>query len=515
MVREMNMPYWETRAQMRGHILQAMHRRRGRDVFVVAIGSTDRLAEPVQTHGWRALFVQPVPALHERLAERFGDAPEVRLERAAIGLHDGMAEMLCVPGHPGTLLPVRNALASAACRDVVERHAERVRVPCLTLPSLFARNAVERVDVLHVDVEGHEWMVLRQLDFTRWRPAMVIVRWLWMTPDDRAAAEARLRDAGYEVTEQYDELVAIDPTTPSTDTGTTFVTAAYDLSPDDALGGRERGLRFYLASLRSLAKMRAPFVIYTWPRTVDEVRAVARDEGLPWEVVGFDLAQAPRYDAIQAIRLRKDYPSQPWRDRCHVLCLAKVPWLAAQARMNPFGSDRFYWVDAGLSYPGLFPHRFLDVRDRFECSLIGPETVTALNARPEMRLFGIRHALSRFGLLHNVPVSVLDDLEGQGRGRMHTHVVGGLFGGPRAALGAFADEYDEVLAALLAGDHLGTEENVLSVLYHRRPERYAIELFTTWYHEDSGSLRPPDDSDSFFRIFERFRAPLRSRALLR
>ena len=58
-----------------------------------------------------------------------------------------------------------------------------------------------------------------------------------MTPDDRAAAEARLRDAGYEVTEQYDELVAIDPTTPSTDTGTTFVTAAYDLSPDDALVG--------------------------------------------------------------------------------------------------------------------------------------------------------------------------------------------------------------------------------------------------------------------------------------
>ena len=92
---------------------------------------------------------------------------------------------------------------------------------------------------------------------------------------------------------------------------------------------------------------------------------------------------------------------------------------------------------------------------------------------------------------------------------MRTHVVGGLFGGSRAAIDDLAREYDEMLAALLAADHLGTEENVLSVLYHRRPELYSLEPFTTWYHEDSGRLRPGDDSDSFFRIFERL-APQRN-----
>ena len=289
----------------------------------------------------------------------------------------------------------------------------------------------------------------------------------------------------------------------------TFVTAVYDLDPDDALGGRARGIAYYLASLRSLAKMKAPCVIHTWPRAVDEVRRVARDEGLMWNVVGFDLSQAPRFETIQEMRLRKDYPSMRWRDRCHVLCLTKVHWLAEQARLNPFGSERFYWIDAGLSYPGLFPRRYLDAPDGFDCALFGPDTVRALDARPALLLLGIRDALDDSGMLHTVPVRALERLAGEERGPMRTHVVGGLFGGSRAAIDDLAREYDEVLAALLAADHLGTEENVLSVLYHRRPELYSLEPFTTWYHEDSGRLRPGDDSDSFFRIFERL-APQRS-----
>ena len=165
----------------------------------------------------------------------------------------------------------------------------------------------------------------------------------------------------------------------------TLVTAVYDLDPDDALGGRGHGIEYYLASLRSLAKMQAPFVVYTWPRSVDEIRRFASDQGLTWNVVGFDLARAPRFETIQEMRLRKGYPSRRWRDRCHVLCLSKVHWLAEQARLNPFGSERFYWIDAGLSYPGLFPTRYLDTPEGFDCALFGPDTLRALDARPARR----------------------------------------------------------------------------------------------------------------------------------
>jgi hypothetical protein len=289
----------------------------------------------------------------------------------------------------------------------------------------------------------------------------------------------------------------------------TLVTAVYDLDPDDALGGRGHGIEYYLASLRSLAKMQAPFAVYTWPRSVDEIRRFASDQGLTWNVVGFDLARAPRFETIQEMRLRKGYPSRRWRDRCHVLCLSKVHWLAEQARLNPFGSERFYWIDAGLSYPGLFPTRYVDTPEGFDCALFGPDTLRALDARPAMLLLGMRDALKGSGMLHTIPVQAMERLAGEERGPMRTHVVGGLFGGSRAATQDLAREYDEVLAALLAADHLGTEENVLSVLYHRRPERYSLESFTTWYHDDSGIQRPADDSDSFFRIFERL-APQRS-----
>ena len=107
----------------------------------------------------------------------------------------------------------------------------------------------------------------------------------------------------------------------------------------------------------------------------------------------------PHFETIQEMRLRKGYPSMRWRDRCHVLCLSKVHWLAEQGRLNPFGSERFYWIDAGLSYPGLFPRRYLDTPEGFDCALFGPDTLRALDARPAMLLLGMRDALDGSAML--------------------------------------------------------------------------------------------------------------------
>lgn len=62
-----------------------------------------------------------------------------------------------------------------------------VSVPGKTLDSIFAEHAIERVDFLTIDVEGHEWDVLQGFTISRWKPEIVIIERNTLLPDLRIA----------------------------------------------------------------------------------------------------------------------------------------------------------------------------------------------------------------------------------------------------------------------------------------------------------------------------------------
>jgi hypothetical protein len=172
-------------------------------------------------------------------------------------------------------------------------------------------------------------------------------------------------------------------------------------------------------------------------------------------VVGRDLADAPRHDQIQEIRIRQQFHLMPWRDRCHVLCHAKLAWLAEQVEADPFGSSRFYWIDAGLAYPGLMPRRYLDDYFRDRCSLFTPRILDALAAEGAPLVLVGHHPIETRHV-HQIPLAEHDQWIGPGGRPIDTHVIGGFFGGDGAAVRALQADYDPVLAAMLAADRLGT-----------------------------------------------------------
>jgi hypothetical protein len=226
--------------------------------------------------------------------------------------------------------------------------------------------------------------------------------------------------------------------------------------------------------------------------------------GAPAFVLGRALESTPRFDPIQSLRERLGYRTTPWRDRCHALCHAKPTWLAEQAEQNPFESSSFYWVDAGLAYPGLIPRRYLPEYFGPPCQLFAPAVLEGLAAeRADAPLILIGQHPIAIGQMHNVRMEAHQPWIGDGRGPMQTQVVGGLFGGSGQAVRDLAVDYDAVLAAMLEAEALGTEENVLSVLYHRDPGRARLLTFTTWYHEDSGVRLPGPDDVPFYRLLER------------
>ncbi len=139
--------------------------------FYVDIGACHPEEDSVTQHfyerGWRGINVEPDPDLFRLFVEARDRDVNVN---AAIGTERGRAQFfpIGIRGH-GTL----NA-ESAARQQACER---AFRVPVMTLGDLLDMYGPEdgRVDFLKIDVEGWEHMVLGGVDWSRHRPAVVLI----------------------------------------------------------------------------------------------------------------------------------------------------------------------------------------------------------------------------------------------------------------------------------------------------------------------------------------------------
>jgi FkbM family methyltransferase len=184
---------------------------RHKDVMFVQIGSHngidgDPLAKWIdQNPRWRGIMVEPVPEQFEALRKLRGDDPRIRLVRAAITDHDGTVDMTVVDG------PASASMLSSVDADVIRKQGvpasqtRKLSVPAMTFAALI--EGASPIDVLHIDAEGHDAVILDQVDLVRPRPAVVMFEWVHLSAEDRERCETRLIEAGYcVVSNSFDTL---------------------------------------------------------------------------------------------------------------------------------------------------------------------------------------------------------------------------------------------------------------------------------------------------------------------
>src|SRR5690348_5708829 len=157
--------------------------------------------------------------------------------------------------------------------------------------------------------------------------------------------------------------------------------------------------------------MGAPLVIYTQPRHVARVSAFVQEQRADAIVIGRNLSSIPRFWEVADLRVRERLHTMPHGDRCHVLCFGKFAWLTEQAQANPFGTSRFYWIDAGLSYCALFPERHLPRPDGL-CGLFSSAVPAALRQEPRFVVCGLEPLAAR--LMHSVSLDDMARIAGEG-----------------------------------------------------------------------------------------------------
>jgi FkbM family methyltransferase len=198
----------------------------------------DLLRPLILSRPWKGIVVEPVPYVFERLERNYAGHPGLILENVAVGARDGVLPFYHLaevddPASQG--LPRWYDGIGSFSRDEVLSHApyipdiaERLvttEVQCLTLNTLCRRNGIEELDLLLIDTEGHDWEIIRHIDFAALMPRLLVFEHYHLGPEDRRDCRDHLRNVGYESFEEH------------------FDTFCLDTSQDDELTRLWRGLR--------------------------------------------------------------------------------------------------------------------------------------------------------------------------------------------------------------------------------------------------------------------------------
>jgi len=195
-----------------------------RPVFAVQVGANDgKLSDPLlpyfETAGWHGLLLEPNPVYFDRLADRHADRPHVAVRRIGCSASEGALtlhylnpefEHLYRRDAQGCATMDKDRMRADLAKenpDVPDDHLAEVTVPVRPLATILADEGVGQVDVLVIDVEGHEPEVLAGTDLRAMAPTLAVVE-----QNTRATREAifqPFREAGFEMFKLAGDVYAL------------------------------------------------------------------------------------------------------------------------------------------------------------------------------------------------------------------------------------------------------------------------------------------------------------------
>lgn len=249
----------------------------------------------------------------------------------------------------------------------------------------------------------------------------------------------------------------------------TFVTALYDISRDK--NGDGRTFEEYLSWFGETLKVKSPMVVFVDESLKEFVEK--HRKGLPTKVITQSIEEIPYYflnGKIQKVLDDENFKSKigaPQRVECkmslyNVVIYSKFPWIKKVIEENPFNSDYFMWIDAGLS-------RFFDQHGVSTKNPYPSESAeeTLIDNKDSVL---IHTSMSYYPDLVNASTCT-EEYFWDAR----TWVMAGLWGGGSEVLAKFCDMMDEVLQnKMLKNGVINNEQNAMAYLYKNNDDMFAV-----------------------------------------
>lgn len=191
-------------------LLNTLSRAR-RTVTFVQVGSNDAdygdpLREFILRDRWQGVMVEPVPYVFDRLRAKYGNRNELALLNVAIADAAGEKDFFYLEESSDSLPPWYDQLGSFYRENIIkhreqipdiEQRVRSIPVPCVTLRDLFRQQGVQRLDLFHVDAEGYDYEIIRQLAGTGILPTVVIYEHVHLSDSQREECKHILSGMSY------------------------------------------------------------------------------------------------------------------------------------------------------------------------------------------------------------------------------------------------------------------------------------------------------------------------------
>ena len=171
---------------------------------------------------WIGVLVEPIPYLFSRLKETYAHRKGLQFENCLVSDQPGYRELYFLPesylaSERGRQLPSWAGQLGSLSKEHVTRHfgeslaseVHSLSLPCVTLSDLCRKHELDHLDVLHLDTEGHDFVILRSLSMLVLSPRAILFEQKHLTETEQFLAKACLKAAGYSLECDFDDVLAL------------------------------------------------------------------------------------------------------------------------------------------------------------------------------------------------------------------------------------------------------------------------------------------------------------------
>lgn len=474
-----------------------------KDSNVVQIGASDGYTYDDTTHilssyPWKVVLVEPIPKLFEELKDYTKNRENYFYEQCAITENDGEVEMLTIPydviltedihlGYKGmscVLDSKNNNLGNSTYQrdiDIREKHGVKIKVPSMTLHSLMSKHNLDKIDVLLCDAEGYDYDIFNQIDLNEFKPKFIRLEHMNLSEEDKKTLIERLTNFGYNIEmsaqdidavsgEFWEKVISNEPIETNKEIvmnqeinkNLTIVTGLWNI------GRPGRDFTHYIEHFKMFLDIPQNLFIYIpaeYEYLVWEKRSRENTYVRITELEDIKRLYDPFWNKTQEIRTSPDWLNQAgWLsgspqavlEYYNPIVQSKMFMLNDASIWNPFDTEYFFWLDAGIT--NTVPHTH----------------ITENNILDKLPQYGnpflfLSYPYQAENEIHGFTFSEMNKIA---RTNVEYVCRGGLFGGHKQQINEANATYYSMLTNTLNTGFMGTEESIFTLMSYNEPHLY-------------------------------------------
>jgi len=474
-----------------------------KDSNVVQIGASDGHTYDDTTHilssyPWKVVLVEPIPKLFEELKDYTKNRENYFYEQCAITENDGEVEMLTIPydviltedihlGYKGmscVLDSKNNNLGNSTYQrdiDIREKHGVKIKVPSMTLHSLMSKHNLDKIDVLLCDAEGYDYDIFNQINLNEFKPKFIRLEHMNLSEEDKKNLIERLTNFGYNIEmsaqdidavsgEFWEKVISNEPIETNKEIvmnqeinkNLTIVTGLWNI------GRPGRDFTHYIEHFKMFLDIPQNLFIYIpaeYEYLVWEKRSRENTYVRITELEDIKRLYDPFWNKTQEIRTSPDWLNQAgWLsgspqavlEYYNPIVQSKMFMLNDASIWNPFDTEYFFWLDAGIT--NTVPHTH----------------ITENNILDKLPQYGnpflfLSYPYQAENEIHGFTFSEMNKIA---RTNVEYVCRGGLFGGHKQQINEANATYYSMLTNTLNTGFMGTEESIFTLMSYNEPHLY-------------------------------------------